>query len=298
MRTTRIARLSIVTGAGLAVLALGLSCTLRSPDSVTGPRQSAQRAAGPVRVYDTTTFREFQVEKEAQPVTYGSAPRYPDSLRTANVEGEVVAQFVVDTTGLVDMSTFKALKETHPLFTAAVRSALPNMRFAPATVGGRKVKQLVQMPFQFSLSKTSGTAGPAVRPQPTRPQSGVNTLEMVVTTAVGERKADQAPLTTSANQNASRQQFGARARPGNPAPRYPDALRAAGIEGEVVTQFVVNADGSPDVGTLKVLKSTDPQFVDAVKSTLPQMRFYPAEVDGRPVRQLTQVPFQFTLSKP
>ena len=70
------------------------------------------------------------------------------------------------------------------------------------------------------------------------------------------------------------------------------------MEGEVVTQFVVNADGSPDVATLKVLKATHPQFVDAVKSVLSQMRFFPAEVNGRAVRQLTQMPFQFTLTKP
>jgi hypothetical protein len=30
---------------------------------------------------------------------------------------------------------------------------LPNMKFYPAEVGGKKVKQLVQMPFQFSLTK-------------------------------------------------------------------------------------------------------------------------------------------------
>ena len=310
MRTTRIARLSIATGAGLAVLALGFACTVRSPDNLTGPRQSPQRATAPVRVYDTTTFRDFQVENEAQPITYGPAPRYPDSLRVATVEGEVVAQFVVDTSGRIDMSTFKALKESHPDFTAAVKSALPNMKFAPATVGGKKVKQVVQMPFQFNLSKTSGTAGAPVRPQPARdyvsikldstpsgPQGGVNTLETVVTTADGERRSGQTPLSV-ANRSANRQAFGARPRTGNPAPRYPDALRAAGIEGEVVTQFVVNADGSPDMQTLKVLKATDPQFVDAVKSALAQMRFYPGEVNGRPVRQLTQMPFQFTLSKP
>jgi len=271
---------------------------MRSPDILTGPRQSPQRAAAPMRVYDTTTFREFQVENEAQPLTFGPAPRYPDSLRVANVEGEVVSQFVVDTTGLADMNTFKALKETHPLFTTAVKSALPNMRFTPATVGGHKVKQLVQMPFQFNLSKTTGTAGTPVRPQPSPAQSGVNTLATVVTTATGERKAGQPPLSASIQNVNSGTQFGARPRPGNPAPRYPDAMRAAGIEGEVVTQFVVNADGSPDVGTLKVIKATDPQFADAVKATLPQMRFYPAEVNGRAVRQLTQMPFQFTLSKP
>ena len=59
----------------------------------------------------------------------------------------------VDTTGRADMSTFKVLKTTHDLFTNAVKSTLPNMKFYPAEVGGKKVRQLVQMPFQFSLTK-------------------------------------------------------------------------------------------------------------------------------------------------
>jgi protein TonB len=45
------------------------------------------------------------------------------------------------------------LKSSHELFTQAVKNALPNMRFYPAEVGGKKVKQLVQQPFTFSLSK-------------------------------------------------------------------------------------------------------------------------------------------------
>jgi len=34
-----------------------------------------------------------------------------------------------------------------------VRSALPNMLFLPAEVGGKKVKQLVQQPFVFAIVK-------------------------------------------------------------------------------------------------------------------------------------------------
>jgi protein TonB len=100
------------------------------------------------------TYFEFQVEKQVAPMPNNPGPRYPDMLRSANVEGEVLAQFVVDTTGRADMSTFKTLKSSHDLFTNAVKSALVNMRFYAAEVGGRKVKQLVQMPFQFSLSKS------------------------------------------------------------------------------------------------------------------------------------------------
>jgi protein TonB len=99
-------------------------------------------------------YFEFQVEKTVSTVPGQAGPRYPDMLKSANIEGEVLAQFVVDTEGRYEQGTFKALKSSHDLFTAAVRNALPNMRFYPAEVGGRKVKQLVQQPFTFALTKS------------------------------------------------------------------------------------------------------------------------------------------------
>ena len=107
----------------------------------------------PQKIDDNQTFFEFQVEKQVSPYPGNPSPRYPDMLRSANVEGEVLAQFVVDTTGKADMSQFKVLKSTHDLFTNAVKASLPQMKFYPAEVGGKKVRQLVQMPFQFSLTK-------------------------------------------------------------------------------------------------------------------------------------------------
>jgi protein TonB len=69
------------------------------------------------------------------------------------VEGEVLAQFVVNADGTVDVSTFKVVKSSHELFTQSVRNALPNMRYQPAMVGDRAVRQLVQSPFTYSIRK-------------------------------------------------------------------------------------------------------------------------------------------------
>jgi len=98
-------------------------------------------------------YFEFQVEKQVTTAPGSPQPRYPDMLKSANVEGEVLAQFVVDTTGHAEMNTFKVLKSSHELFTQSVRNVLPNMRFYPAEIGGRKVKQMVQQPFTFALTK-------------------------------------------------------------------------------------------------------------------------------------------------
>src|ERR1051325_4362548 len=116
-----------------------------------GVAKGKEGGTGPV-VQDQPYF-EFQVEKPVVPAPGNTGPRYPEMLKSANVEGTVLAQFVVDTTGHVEPGSFKVLKSDHDLFTQSVKAALNNMRFLPAEVGGRKVKQLVQQPFQFQLTK-------------------------------------------------------------------------------------------------------------------------------------------------
>lgn len=80
-------------------------------------------------------------------------PRYPESLRSAGIDGRVLVQFVVDTTGRVDMSSVKILSSTHDLFSRAVREALGNFRFRAAVSAGRRIPALAQMPFEFQLKK-------------------------------------------------------------------------------------------------------------------------------------------------
>ena len=98
------------------------------------------------------TFFEFQVDRQAV-VAAPAKPKYPHELREQNVEGKVVMQFVVGADGRAEAPSFKTLQSTHPDFTAAVTTALSQMKFAPAMKQGRTVRQLVQMPFVFMLNK-------------------------------------------------------------------------------------------------------------------------------------------------
>ena len=77
-------------------------------------------------------------------------PVFPDSLLRAAVGGRVVAEFVVDINGKPNMSTFSAVLSTHDLFTDAVRKAVSSSQFTPAWRGGKRVRQLVQLPFSFA----------------------------------------------------------------------------------------------------------------------------------------------------
>lgn len=260
MRTssTRVVRATVTGGALVAAGALAVACSLQS-DTATAPKPPGNRAA--LMANGTTTFFEFQVDEPAQVAPGNPAPRYPDILRTAGVNGEVLAQFVVGPDGRPDMNTFKVLRSNNQLFTTAVMNAVPDMRFTPGRIAGKPVKQLVQMPFQFQLAPTRDTG--AAKP--------------FFEFKLGKQAL---PLPTTA-----------------PA-RYPDELRAEKVQGEVLAQFVVGADGVPDTSSFMVLRSDHVLFARAVKAALPTMRFTPAETeDGHKVRQLVRMPFSFKLAK-
>lgn len=83
----------------------------------------------------------------------------------------------------------------------------------------------------------------------------------------------------------------------SPKPKYPAVLESSGIAGEVQAQFVVSSNGKADMGSFKVLKSTNELFTLAVKNVLPRMRFSPAQIGGKPVNQLVQQSFQFAVPR-
>lgn len=101
---------------------------------------------------DHGPYMESQVEKPVEKIG-GEAPEYPSSLIASGVEGQVLAQFVVNESGRYEPGSLKILNSSNPAFAAAVKDALPRMRFSAAQIGGKKVQQLVQMPFQFHLVK-------------------------------------------------------------------------------------------------------------------------------------------------
>ena len=99
------------------------------------------------------TYFEFQVEKPAEMLQDSPKPKYPSVLESSGIAGEVQAQFVVNSSGKADMDSFKVLKSTNELFTQAVKTVLPRMRFSPAQIGGKPVNQLVQQSFQFAVPR-------------------------------------------------------------------------------------------------------------------------------------------------
>jgi protein TonB len=122
-----------------------------TPGTPGGTRHAALDPEG--AAFGGDSYFDFQVEKVAELIPGTSAPSYPESLRSAGVDGEALVQFVVDTLGRAELSSFRVLRATHDAFGASVRAALSRMRFLPAELDGRKVRMLVQQPFSFAMQR-------------------------------------------------------------------------------------------------------------------------------------------------
>ena len=144
-------------GLGLVGRGTGLDAALTVSDALTGApvsgRKSVEAAtitpAAHEVIYDTVASA-IEVDSIAR-VVESAAPAYPQVLLAQNIEGKAVVQFVVDTLGFVDTLSFTVIEATHAPFAEAVRAVLPAMRFTPAIMASRKVKQLVQQPFLFKI---------------------------------------------------------------------------------------------------------------------------------------------------
>lgn len=100
---------------------------------------------------ETALYTEDQVDSAATRDPNSGGPAYPDALRQKGLQGEVLVEFAVDTTGHADTASFSVVQASHPLFAEAVREALPTMLFTPALAHGRRVRQLVRLPMKFRL---------------------------------------------------------------------------------------------------------------------------------------------------
>lgn len=78
-------------------------------------------------------------------------------------------------------------------------------------------------------------------------------------------------------------------------PIYPFALRANGMRGEVIVDFIVDIEGR--VRNAFVVRSLNPGFDDSALETVAQWRFQPGRVGERPVNTHMQVPIIFTLDE-
>lgn len=112
-----------------------------------------QRPLEEVRVEEPPrTFTEIEVDSAASRDPESAGPVYPPKLLAVKLEGATSVQFVVDSTGRVDIRSLVIIESTHPDFTQAVRDVLPRMKYSPAKMGRQPVAQLVEQKFSFRIA--------------------------------------------------------------------------------------------------------------------------------------------------
>jgi protein TonB len=85
-------------------------------------------------------------------------PLYPELLRQAGVQGKVVLEAVVDTTGRVLPLSISVVSATNTSFVAPARQALLTTLFRPAMAGGKPIRMRVRIPYDFTIRDGMGRA--------------------------------------------------------------------------------------------------------------------------------------------
>ncbi len=84
----------------------------------------------------------------------GPVPAYPELLRQAGIEGRVVLEAVIDTTGRVEPGSIGVVSATNPHFVEPARQTLAASLFRPGRVNGRAVRVRIRLPIAFGLRRT------------------------------------------------------------------------------------------------------------------------------------------------
>jgi TonB family protein len=77
-----------------------------------------------------------------------------------------------------------------------------------------------------------------------------------------------------------------------PQPKYPETLKASGVAGNVVLDFVIDSKGN--VRNLRALKSTQAEFEAPAIEAVNQWKYSPASKEGSPVHTHVQMTMRFT----
>jgi protein TonB len=83
-----------------------------------------------------------------QEALYGEI-EYPDFARKANIEGQVILQFIVDENG--NVSNVQVLRSVHKLLDEEAVRAIQQMKFKPGKQRGKSVKVRMTQPVRFRL---------------------------------------------------------------------------------------------------------------------------------------------------
>ena len=97
-------------------------------------------------------FLESVVEERPE-VLSGPQPQYPDLLRQAGIQGRVLVQAIIDTSGRAEPPSVKVIQSPNPGFDQPAKNYVLRALFRPARVHGRAVRVLINLPIDFRIKR-------------------------------------------------------------------------------------------------------------------------------------------------
>ena len=114
-----------------------------------GVFQGVEGGTGPV-VDLAQVFAEAVVDEVPERISC-PLPEYPRMMQQANIQGQVLLQFVVETDGHVKEDNIEVLSASHRAFEGPAKDMISKCLFRPGRVRASPVRVLVQMPIVFTL---------------------------------------------------------------------------------------------------------------------------------------------------
>jgi TonB family protein len=195
--------------------------------------------------------------------------KYPETAKTNNIQGRVIARFCVTETGTIDRVTI--LKGISPeLDGEALRVVKSIPAFRPGKQGGKEVPVWYMVPITFALASSSADGKSSPPPPPSSPNSGYDEAPLFKGGEVAIYKFINSKIV------------------------YPPEAKEKRISGKVRLMICIDKDGS--VNDTNVMPGTDPLLAaeaSRVVRLLP--KWTPGKLEGTPVTVWYPVNVTFTL---
>jgi TonB family protein len=203
-------------------------------------------------------------------------PSYPRQTSPRSSEGTAVVEFIVDEQGNVQEP--RVTKSSHLDFEAPVLEAARNWKFTPGRYGDRNVRARVTSTIRFGTGETSSTDSPIVylAPRSNSASTSVNT-------------PDAPPIRLGPGDVRPKALW-------QPPPQYPKIMSDRSLEGEVLVEFIIDANGG--VREPRIVRSSFKELEAPAIEAVMQWRFTPGQRNGRNVATRVSQTLEFNLVDP
>ena len=209
--------------------------------------------------------------------------QYPKIAQENGIQGRVITQFIVEKDG--SLSDIQVVRGVDPsLDKEAIRLIRLMPEWIPGTQRGNKVRVRYTLPVTFRLSDEAPTveAAKGVQGKLNDPaiKIGSSDATFVVVEEQPEFPGGNAAMMNFITENI----------------RYPKEAHEKGIQGRVITKFIVRKDGNID--SVQIARGVDPLLdAEAIRVVESMPTWKPGKQRGQPVNVMFTLPVVFRLDK-